>query len=121
MFFVFGISVVIVVWFGGREVIQATISRGDLVGFNVYLGMLTWPMIAFGWVINLLERGRASMARLNYILETKPDIADVSAVTNGFAVQGEVEFRNLNFAYNGTPVLRNISLRIGKGRTVAIV
>src|SRR5262249_40921825 len=68
-----------------------------------------------------LERGRASMGRLNYILETKPDIGDGNVITNGFAVQGEIEFRNLSFAYNGVPVLRDISLRIGKGRTIAIV
>jgi ATP-binding cassette subfamily B protein len=78
-------------------------------------------MIALGWVVNLLERGRASMERLNYILETIPDVRNESPVAAEFEVSGEIEFRNLSFSYDGTPTLRNISLRIPKGRTVAIV
>ena len=79
-------------------------------------------MIALGWVVNLLERGRASMQRLNYILDTEPEVATKrAAVRAEFEVQGEIEFRNLTFAYNGKPVLENISLQIPKGKTVAIV
>jgi ATP-binding cassette subfamily B protein len=78
-------------------------------------------MIALGWVVNLLERGRASMQRLNYILDTEPDIRDRAGVGGGIDVRGEIEFRNLNFAYNGTPVLKNVSLKIPEGRTMAIV
>ena len=121
MQFVIGLAIVIILWFGGREVVQGTISRGQLVQFIFYLGTLAWPMIALGWVVNLLERGRASMQRLNYILDTEPDVKDGSAVRSGFEVRGEIEFRNLTFAYNGTPVLKNIFLKIPAGKTVAIV
>jgi ATP-binding cassette subfamily B protein len=121
MFFFFGIAIVIVLWFGGRQVIDGAITRGDFVAFMVYLGMLTWPMIALGWVVNLFERGRASMGRLNYILDASAEIEDSPDVDCNFAVEGEIEFRNLTFAYNHQPVLRNVSLKIPKGRTVAIV
>jgi ATP-binding cassette subfamily B multidrug efflux pump len=116
-----GFAVVVVIWVGGRQVMQGGISLGDFVAFNVYLGRLTWPMIALGWVINLLERGRASMHRLNYILDTEPEIKDQPKVLSEFEVQGAIEFRNLSFAYNGTTTLQNISLSIPKGKTVAIV
>jgi ATP-binding cassette subfamily B protein len=121
MQFVIGLAIVIILWFGGRQVIQGSISRGQLVQFIFYLGTLAWPMIALGWVVNLLERGRASMQRLNYILDTEPDIRDRAGVGGGIDVRGEIEFRNLNFAYNGTPVLKNVSLKIPEGRTMAIV
>jgi ATP-binding cassette, subfamily B, multidrug efflux pump len=117
----FGVAVVIVLWVGGRQVVQGSISIGDFVAFTLYLAMLTWPMIAFGWVINLLERGRASMERLNYIFDAPPDIDDAPDVVPDFNVEGAIEFRNLSFQYNGTPTLRNISLAIPKGKTVAIV
>jgi ATP-binding cassette subfamily B protein len=78
-------------------------------------------MIALGWVVNLLERGRASMQRLNYIFETIPDVKDQSGALPEVEIQGAIEFRGLHFAYNGTPTLRNISLAIPKGKTVAIV
>src|SRR5438132_14073800 len=73
-----GFAVVVVIWVGGRQVIQGTISLGDFVAFTVYLARLTWPMIALGWVVNLLERGRASMQRLNYILDTIAGVKDGS-------------------------------------------
>src|SRR5256885_6257259 len=116
-----GVAVVVVIWFGGRQVVQGAISLGDFVAFTVYLGRLTWPMIALGWVVNLLERGRASMERVNYIFDTVPEVRDGSHVLPEFEVEGSIEFRNLTFAYNGTPTLRNISLMIPKGKTVAIV
>lgn len=121
MQFLIGVAVVIVLWYGGRQVMRSEITLGDFVAFTVYLGMLAWPMIAFGWVVNLLERGRASMERLNYIYGAPPGIEDAPDVVSSIDVEGEVEFRNLNFAYNGVPTLRNISLRIPKGKTVAIV
>jgi ATP-binding cassette subfamily B protein len=121
MFFFFGIAIVVVLWFGGRQVIDGAMTRGDFVAFMVYLGMLTWPMIALGWVVNLFERGRASMGRLNYILDANPEVEDGPDVEPDFAVEGEIEFRNLTFAYNNQSVLRNVSLKIPKGRTVAIV
>jgi ATP-binding cassette subfamily B protein len=121
MQFVIGLAIVIILWFGGSQVVQGTITRGQLVQFIFYLGTLAWPMIALGWVVNLLERGRASMQRLNYILDTESDINDTADIRTDFEPQGEIEFRNLTFSYNGTQVLKNISLRIAKGRTVAIV
>ena len=120
MQFTIGFSTVIVLWFGGRQVIQGAISMGDFVAFTVYLGMLAFPMIAMGWVVNLLERGRASMRRLNYILDTEPDIVDTPDAID-LDVAGEIEFRNLNFAYNGAPVLRDVSLHIPQGKTLAVV
>jgi ATP-binding cassette, subfamily B, multidrug efflux pump len=116
-----GFAVVVVIWVGGRQVIQGTISLGDFVAFTVYLARLTWPMIALGWVVNLLERGRASMQRLNYIFDTIPDVKDDSDRLQDIDIEGSIEFRGLNFAYNGVPTLKNISLVIPKGRTVAIV
>jgi ATP-binding cassette subfamily B protein len=121
MQFVIGLAIVIILWFGGRQVVQGVISRGQLVQFIFYLGTLAWPMIALGWVVNLLERGRASMQRLNYILDTESDVRDKPGVGGAFEIQGEIEFRNLSFAYNGKPVLKNISLKIPSSTTVAIV
>src|SRR5262249_12269762 len=116
-----GLAVVVVIWVGGRQVIQGAITLGDFVAFNVYLGRLTWPMIALGWVVNLLERGRASMERLNYILDNGPEVKDEPDALTDFEVQGAIEFRNLSFSYSGTPTLRNISLIVPHGKTIAIV
>jgi ATP-binding cassette subfamily B multidrug efflux pump len=121
MQFFIGVAVAIVLWYGGSQVIQSRISVGDFVSFMMYLAMLAWPMIAFGWVVNLLERGRASMERLNYIFDAKLEIEDASASEPEIPIGGEIEFRDLNFSYNGDPTLRHISLRIPKGKTVAIV
>jgi ATP-binding cassette subfamily B multidrug efflux pump len=100
-----GFAIVLVLWLGGREVLQ-----------------LTWPVIALGWVINIFQRGTASMGRINELLVEKPEIAD-SAEKNVRATQieGEIEFRNLNFAYNGTEVLHDVNLRIPAGSSLAIV
>ena len=120
MQFAIGFSTVVVLGFGGRQVITGAISLGDFVGFTVYLGMLAFPMIAMGWVINLLERGRASMKRLNYILDTEPDIQDGPEAID-HEIRGEIEFRNLSFSYNGTRVLDDVSLVIPQGKTLAVV
>src|SRR5215510_11065214 len=116
-----GLAVVVVILFGGRQVIQSAISLGDFVAFTVYLGRLSWPMIALGWVVTLLERGRASMERLNYILDAAPEVKDEPEAVTNFELQGAIEFRNLNFSYNGVPTLRNISLIVPHGKTIAIV
>lgn len=121
MQFMIGLAVVIVLWLGGRRVVEGAITIGDFVAFTVYLGLLTWPMIALGWVVNLLERGRASMERLNYIFDTAPEICDSAGVVRDFVVQGAIEFRNLSFSYNGHATLSDISLSIPQGKTVAIV
>ncbi len=127
-----GIAVVIVLWLGGRQVLQGRMNVGDFVAFNTYMAQLMWPVIALGWVINIFQRGTASMARIDEILTQQPEIADeVININNGETgappvhpaapIQGEIEFRNLNFAYNGTPVLKEINLRIPAGSSLAIV
>jgi ATP-binding cassette subfamily B multidrug efflux pump len=122
-----GFAVVLVLWLGGREVLLGRISVGDFVAFNTYMVQLTWPIIAMGWVINIFQRGTASMARINEILVEKPEIqdsAEIAAAGGGARatqIQGEIEFRGLNFGYNGTPVLHDVSLRIPPGSSLAIV
>ncbi len=120
MQFTIGFATVVVLWFGGRQVIGGAISIGDFVRFTMYLSMLAFPMIAVGWVMNLFQRGRASMERLNYILDT-PGAVEHDHHAVDMDVEGEIEFRNLSFAYNGVPVLQDISLRIPRGSTLAIV
>ncbi len=118
-----GLGILVVLWYGGIQVIEGKISIGDFVAFNGYILLLLWPMIALGWVISLFQRGAASMGRINIILDTKPEIADDENVMDINNVKGEIELRNLTFSYNNTkePVLKNINLRIEKGMTLAIV
>ncbi len=117
-----GFAIVLVLWLGGREVLQRAITVGDFVAFNTYMVQLTWPVIALGWVINIFQRGTASMGRINEILVEKPEIADTSeADPEVREIVGEVEFRNLTFGYNGAPVLHNINLIIPAGSSLAIV
>jgi ATP-binding cassette subfamily B protein len=118
-----GVALVIVLWVGGREVMLGRMSRGDYVAFFFYLGFLVWPMIALGWVVNLFQRGAASMSRLNEMFRTKPalSVPDPPAPTKD--VTGEVEFRDVSFRYPGTErwVLRGVSFRASPGETVALV
>jgi len=119
-----GFAVVLVLWLGGREVLLGRINVGDFVAFNTYMVQLTWPIIALGWVINIFQRGTASMGRINELLVEKAEIDDSEAAKSphpSAAIAGEIEFRNLNFAYNGTPVLRDINLRVPAGSSLAIV
>ena len=119
-----GLAIVLVLWLGGREVLQGRITVGEFVAFNTYMVQLTWPVIALGWVINIFQRGTASMGRINEILVERPEIADEKAADKGLRstqVVGEIEFRDLNFAYNGKPVLQDINLRIPAGSSLAIV
>jgi ATP-binding cassette subfamily B multidrug efflux pump len=135
-----GITFLIVLWQGGHLVLGGRISLGALIAFYSYLGILVWPMIALGWVTNIFQRGAASMGRLNYILAAQPQIDDRGATVPPEAkLQGDIEFRNLTFAYpttmaggsanaagNGNHratdgVLRDINLRIPAGSTLAIV
>ncbi len=115
-----GLSTLILLWFGGRLVVQDVISLGDFVAFIAYIGMLYWPVIALGWVINIFERGAASMGRLNQILHSRPDVDDSQARPIG-SIRGEIEVKGLTFAYNGTPVLRDVSFRVQAGQTLAVV
>src|SRR5579872_233205 len=117
-----GFAIVLVLWLGGREVLQRAITVGDFVAFNTYMVQLTWPVIALGWVINIFQRGTASMSRINEILVEKPEIADTSEASSALTeIAGDIEFRNLNFAYNSTPVLHDINLTIPAGTSLAIV
>ena len=135
-----GITFLIVLWQGGHLVLSGRISLGALIAFYSYLGILVWPMIALGWVTNIFQRGAASMGRLNHILIAQPQIDDRAAtVPAEMKVEGDIEFRNLNFSYpttmaggsaNGSGngnrsatdgVLRDINLHIPAGSTLAIV
>ena len=119
-----GLAIVLVLWLGGREVLLGRISVGDFVAFNTYMVQLTWPIIALGWVINIFQRGTASMARINEILVERPAIVDESPGETPGATQpirGGIEFRNLNFSYNGTQVLHDINLTVPEGSSLAIV
>ncbi len=121
--FVAGLSFVVVLGYGGRLVILGDISLGDFVAFSGYLGMAIWPMMAIGWVVNTLQRGMASMDRLNVIFSTMPEIEDAEDAVPMSGLKGEIDLRNLVFAYpgKGQPALRNIDFRIPAGRTVGIL
>ena len=116
-----GLAVVLVFWLGSREVLFGRMSTGDFVSYLFYMAMLTWPIIALGWVINIFQRGTASMARINEILTETSEVQDAPGLQPAGAIQGEIEFRDLSFGYNGTPVLHGINLRIPAGSSLAIV
>jgi ATP-binding cassette, subfamily B, multidrug efflux pump len=115
------LGIVLTLWLGSREVLLHHIDVGQFVAFNTYIVMLTWPVIALGWVINIFQRGTASMIRINEILIEKPEIQDAPGVNLQTDFTGEVEFRDLNFSFNGTRVLRNVNLRVPAGTSLAIV
>lgn len=118
-----GLAIVLVLWLGGREVLLGRISIGKFVAFTTYMVLLTWPIIALGWVLNIFQRGTASMGRINEIFAEKSEITDdrVAPTEPPQAIRGEIEFRNLNFSYNGTPVLKNVSLHVPAGTSLAVV
>lgn len=118
-----GFGLLSVMWFGGKETMAGRISPGDFVAFSTYLVMLTWPMIALGWVVNLFQRGAASMARINRIMRTEPAIRSAVNARTIAAVEGKVEFRNVSFRYPDTErdVLRDVSFIIPAGTTAALV
>jgi ATP-binding cassette subfamily B protein len=140
-----GCAVVLVLWLGGREVLmgQLTLTRvtnlvgtypgipttlkldgsmsvGQFVSFSTYMMQLTWPIIALGWVINIFQRGTASLIRINEIMQERPEIQDALHAQT-LEINGEIEFRNLTFSYNGKPVLEDVSLRVPAGSSLAIV
>jgi ATP-binding cassette subfamily B protein len=119
-----GVAELIVLWLGAREVILGRMTVGELVAFNTYLVMLGWPMIAFGWVTNLLQRGRASWARMLEVLDMESPIDDRHVTHPELRpgdVQGAITLRDLSFSYAGTPVLSHLSLTVPAGQTLAIV
>jgi ATP-binding cassette subfamily B protein len=150
MSFFLGLGALLVIWLGTREVIAGRITVGEFVAFNAYLTMLSWPMIAFGWVTNMLQRGMASWKRMLEVLDTEPEIADLRlpisdveapmvpgrAPAPGFGGQaddgtgggadarplrGAIEFRDLTFAYGDQAVLHGVTATIAAGQTVALV
>ena len=144
-----GCAVVLVLWLGGREVIHGlsrvtlvsnlgnsypaitttlslsgSMSVGQFVSFSTYMMQLTWPIIALGWVINIFQRGTASLIRINEIMSEQPEIQDapgLQAAKNDPEIIGEIEFRGLNFSYDGKQVLHNLNLRVPSGSSLAIV
>jgi ATP-binding cassette subfamily B protein len=124
--FILGISMVITLLAGGHEVLAHRINVGQFVAFSTYMIMLIWPIIAVGWVINIFQRGTASVVRIDELLKAEPAIDDsrrsaLSGLGPATVLKGEIEFRHLNFSYGETPVLRDISLKIPAGSSLAIV
>src|ERR1022692_1553876 len=115
-----GLAIVLVLWIGGREVLAGRMEIGGFAAFNIYMMQLTFPIIALGWVVNFFQRGTESLIRLNEILQEQPEIKD-EAAASALEVEGEIEFRGLNFAYDGKSVLHELNLRIPAGSSMAIV
>jgi ATP-binding cassette subfamily B protein len=133
-----GTSALLALWLGSRDVMSGRITVGELVAFNAYLAQLAWPMVAFGWVTNLLERGMASWKRMLMVMETVPAIRDEQTdkglgtrdsglgrrpglASQDPAIHGRIEFRNLTFRYGDREVLKDVSFSVNAGETLAIV
>ncbi|MGD0590924.1 MAG: ABC transporter ATP-binding protein [Bacteroidota bacterium] len=124
MFVLVGFSLIITIYFGGLKVIDGRMTIGTLTAFTTYLGMLIWPMIAFGWVTNLVQQGAASMGRLASIMDTEPEIQDTERTDRSIEkIQGTIEFCNVSFTHKNAaqPTLKKINLKIETGMTVAVV
>jgi len=122
--FILGIAMILTLLVGGHQVIAHRISVGQFVAFNTYMVLLTWPIIAVGWVVNIFQRGIASVKRIDELMCAEPAIDDSAAnptIASDTVLDGEIEFRNLSFSYNQTPVLSGISLKIPAGSSLAIV
>jgi ATP-binding cassette subfamily B multidrug efflux pump len=122
--FILGVSMVITLFVGGRQVLTHRITSGQFFEFFTFMILLIWPIIAVGWVVNLFQRGTASVVRIDELLKAEPVIDDRSAdptIAPDTTLHGEIEFRHLNFSYGEAPVLRDISLKIPAGSTLAIV
>lgn len=116
-----GLGTLIVLFVGGKQVISGAMTLGDFVAFNGYLAMLIWPTVVLGWILNLVQRGAASMERLNRLLEARAVVSEPMNPAATDRIAGEIEFRRLSFSYNGEPVLKDISLRIVAGEKIGIV
>jgi ATP-binding cassette subfamily B protein len=121
LFFFIGLGFVIIVAVGVPMAVRDEISAGDFTAFILYLQRMIWYLIALGYVVNLYQRGTASLKRFNAILETEPTIKDAPQTSEQPKIKGKIEFRHLTFAYNGKPVLSDINLTINAGETVAFV
>jgi len=124
LFLITGLSIIIVIWLGGIKVINNEMTLGEITAFIVYLGILIWPMIAFGWVINIIQQAEASMKRLNKIFDEPYEITESEKTNHTIKkVGGNIEFRNVSFRYNqNSPyILKNINLKVPKGSTLAVM
>jgi ATP-binding cassette subfamily B multidrug efflux pump len=122
MALMFAMALMMVLVVGGRHVVHGLITVGTFAAFNVYLVNLIWPIVALGWVTNIVQRGLASQGRLMTIFEAKPDIDDREVPADPVtALMGDIDFRNLSFSYNGHVILKNINLHISAGKTLAVV
>lgn len=119
------LTVLIVIWYGGVRVVRGDLLVADIVAFIAYLNVLAWPTAAFGWMLSLVERGRAAMHRLEEVLETKPAITDGSESVSVDGLKVAIEFRNVSFAYerkqNGHAALDGISFKLPVGQSVGLV
>ena len=115
------LGTLIVLYMGGSKVIAGELTLGDFVAFSGYLAMLIWPTIVMGWMLNMIQRGAASMTRLNHLLKAEATIAEPAAPAGIESIRGEIEFRNLRFSYEEEPLLEGISLKIPQGMKVGIV
>ncbi len=119
-----GLSSLVVLWLGSGLVVAGQMTVGDFVAFNAYLVMLTWPMIAFGWVTNTLQRGLSAWHRMRAVLDTTPDVVGPAihrSLQTRDDVRGKVEFRNLSFSYDGRPVLDAVSATVEPGQVLALI
>ena len=120
-----GLAIILVLWLGGREVLLHRMNVGDFVAYNTYMVQLTWPVIALGWVINIFQRGTASLGRINEIFSERPEVTDDDVAPDlkeVSAIDGDIEFRGLTFSYpTGGEVLSGIDLRVPAGTSLAIV
>lgn len=124
LFLITGLSIIIVIWLGGTKVINGQMTLGEITAFIVYLGILIWPMIAFGWVINIIQQAEASMKRLNKIFSEPYEITETEKTKYSIkVVEGNIEFKDVSFRYNENApfILKNINLKIPKGSTIAVM
>lgn len=126
MFLLTWVSIILVIYFGGLKVINGEMTLGNISEFIIYLGQLTWPMIAIGWIINIIQRAAPSMTRLLSIMDLKPDIADNNETDKAITpadIKGDIEFKDVWFQYPNTDsyALKNINLKIPRGTTLGII
>ncbi len=124
LFFISGLPTIIVIWLGGFKIINGSLNLGDITAFLMYIVNLTWPMIAFGWVTNMVQQGEASMKRLNKIFSEPYEINDSDGTDHSInEIKGKIEFKNLSFRYNDNLpyILKDINLTIPEGSTIAIM
>jgi ATP-binding cassette subfamily B protein len=124
LFLVTGLSIILVIWIGGTKIINGSMNLGQVAAFIIYLGILIWPVIAFGWVVNMIQQAEASMKRLNKIFAEPYEIDDSENTDNSIIeLKGKIEFKNVSFQYNENMpnVLKDINLTIPQGSTVAIM